>query len=704
MKKLLLIILTALPLIGFSQKVIRGEYFFDTDPGIGNGTNISVTTPADSVEINFTASVSSLTKGLHNLYVRMLNDSGVWSQAENRLVNVYTVIANQNIVKSEYFFDTDPGVGLGTAISVGTTGDSVEFSSTISVSALTKGLHNLYIRTKNINGVWSISENRLVNVFTVIANQNIVASEYFFDTDPGVGLGTSISSGAAADSVDFVSTITVSSISLGLHNLYIRTKNSNGVWSISENRLVNVYKNSNSIIVASEYFINTDPGVGNGVGSLIATPADSVEFTTSAPVAGLGLPLGTNYIYERTQNSDGVWSLAEGRAFNMCDTIGVATAITGRDSAAACINQNGITYSTDTIYNAQYYAWTLPPGATIVAGDSTTSIVVNFDAYSQSGLVTVAGARFGGCTGTASTLFVNFKPIPAAQICYATVDSLTQLVELFWQKPVESYALGYVIYKEIATAFVPLDTVPDSQFSSYVDATSTPALGPETYKIGTLDSCGNVASVSDAFEHQSIRLYGYIVSGGVAKLYWNEYIGINDPNRYYRVLRDNSGNGSFSDVLITNIAAGNTGYSFSDTGSASHPTCRYVIDMVADVSCNPSLRALTSRSTTRSNIRNRTFLFDTLSVGTHAIETEIFNVHMYPNPAKDIVNIRFENNEKNVSLQLSDILGRVVITQNKEEIKSTETIQLPLSNLSKGLYVLQIQNLKQKHFYKLLVQ
>ena len=158
MKKLLLIILTALPILGFSQKVIRGEYFFDTDPGIGNGTNIIVTTPADSVEINFTASVSSLTKGLHNLYVRMLNDSGVWSQAENRLVNVYSVIANQNIVKSEYFFDTDPGVGLGTAISVGTTGDSVEFSSSISVSALTKGLHNLYIRTKKYK--WCLEHKR----------------------------------------------------------------------------------------------------------------------------------------------------------------------------------------------------------------------------------------------------------------------------------------------------------------------------------------------------------------------------------------------------------------------------------------------------------------------------------------------------------------------------------------------------------------
>ena len=247
MKKLLLILLLALPAFGFSQKVIRGEYFFDTDPGIGNGTNIVVAIPADSVDINFSASVSSLTKGLHNLYVRMLNDSGVWSLAENRMVNVYTVVASQNIVSSEYFFDTDPGLGLGTAIP----------------------------------------------------------------------------SGAAADSVDFISTISVNSISLGLHNLYIRTKNINGIWSLSENRLINVYKNGNNTIVASEYFFNTDPGVGNGVGSAVPVPGDSVEFITTASV--LSLTNGANIVYQRTKNTDGVWSISEGRSFYICNVLADAS-------------------------------------------------------------------------------------------------------------------------------------------------------------------------------------------------------------------------------------------------------------------------------------------------------------------------------------------------------------------------------------------
>ena len=435
MKNLLLItIIIFLPFIVTAQKITKGEYFFDTDPGIGLGMNITVVTPADSIEINFTASLSTLSAGLHNLYVRMLNDSGVWSLAENRLINIYTANANPFIVASEYFFDTDNGIGTGTAVSVGTSGDSVEFSSLISVSSLSSGLHNLYFRTKNAAGVWSLAENRLVNIYKANSNTNIVSAEYFFDTDPGVGLGISLATGTAADSVDFTSVITPGAISLGLHNLYIRTKNADGVWSLSESRLVNVYKNGNSQIVWSEYFFTTDPGVGNGTGSAVPVPADSVEFTTSASTAGLGLGIGTHSIYIRTKNADGVWSLAEERTFNGCDTIGVITAITGDTMIAACVHQNGITYTIDTVLNADYYVWSLPAGAIIVNGDSTTSITVNYSTYSSSGFVSVAGG-YSGCTGTITSQHVNFKPIPVAQICSATVDSLTQKTIISWENP-----------------------------------------------------------------------------------------------------------------------------------------------------------------------------------------------------------------------------------------------------------------------------
>lgn len=109
---------------------------------------------------------------------------------------------NNPISSAEYFFDTDPGVGLGNAISVGTAADSVEFIPAIPTGSLSNGLHVLYIRTKNTSGVWSLSEPRMVNVIQSVVNSNIVAGEYFIDTDPGIGSAIPFNTGAPADSIE----------------------------------------------------------------------------------------------------------------------------------------------------------------------------------------------------------------------------------------------------------------------------------------------------------------------------------------------------------------------------------------------------------------------------------------------------------------------------------------------------------------------
>ena len=117
MKKLITILtLIMLSSLGYSQSIIRGEYFFDTDPGIGNATNFNFASVADSVETTLNIPTTSLSLGLHVLYMRTLNDSGSWSFSEARMVNIINQTANTSIATAEYFFDTDPGIGLGTAL------------------------------------------------------------------------------------------------------------------------------------------------------------------------------------------------------------------------------------------------------------------------------------------------------------------------------------------------------------------------------------------------------------------------------------------------------------------------------------------------------------------------------------------------------------------------------------------------------------
>ncbi|MBP6411808.1 MAG: leucine-rich repeat domain-containing protein [Bacteroidia bacterium] len=387
------------------------------------------------------------------------------------------------------------------------------------------------------------------------------------------------------------------------------------------------------------------------------------------------------------------WSNAKDASANYSINCGcllpaAAGAITGLQQVGACIQQLGITYSVAPIANATNYVWNLPPLANIIGNPDSSSITVDYSAYSSSGNISVYGTNSCG-VGAIASLPISFSQIPEVKICYATVDSATQSVEIFWQKPLETYVKGYVIYRETppgSGTYLNIDTVDNTLFSSYLDVNSSPSIDTLSYKIASLDSCGNIGDISAASDHKTIFLSGTQGWGGTAKLYWNDYVGINDPNRYYYVLRDTTGAGPFDDTLAIRYPGS---LNYTDITSSTFPNCRYVISMMADINCNPSLRTMLSKNTSHSNIKNRGALMP--DVVQNAIKSE--PIRMYPNPAKEQVNLVFNAILKNTLIKINDVLGQVVYTKLIEATNSSETI-LPISlqYLHAGMYVITIQN------------
>ncbi len=82
--------------------------------------------------------------------------------------------------------------------------------------------------------------------------------------------------------------------------------------------------------------------------------------------------------------------------------VGAAGAITGLDQV--CPSQTGVAYSISAVSGATSYSWTVPSGATIVSGQGTTSITVNFGGSSGNVAVT---PKNGSCSGTAASLAVT---------------------------------------------------------------------------------------------------------------------------------------------------------------------------------------------------------------------------------------------------------------------------------------------------------
>jgi len=132
-----------------AQQIIKAEYYFSADPGIGNGIDIPIT-PGDSVNVTFTADLSTLEAGNYSVFVRLMDDNHIWTQTMYRYLVIAPTLNIEPIANAEYFFNNDPGVGNGFPINF-TPGDSVDITSTISLENLEPGNHTLCVRARDLN-------------------------------------------------------------------------------------------------------------------------------------------------------------------------------------------------------------------------------------------------------------------------------------------------------------------------------------------------------------------------------------------------------------------------------------------------------------------------------------------------------------------------------------------------------------------------
>jgi gliding motility-associated-like protein len=147
-----------------------------------------------------------------------------------------------------------------------------------------------------------------------IKAQTITAMEYFIDIDPGFGLATAVSITAGA-SIDVNFNASTTSLPVGFHQLVVRVQDVNGIWSVIERKSFYVSQTNLNVaadVAAIEYFIDTDPGYGNGI-PLTFTAGNTVSLSTI--ISTNTLPQGYHNLYVRAMDMFGVWGLVDSRLF-----------------------------------------------------------------------------------------------------------------------------------------------------------------------------------------------------------------------------------------------------------------------------------------------------------------------------------------------------------------------------------------------------
>lgn len=231
--KMLLLLLFMQAINAIAQNITQMEYFIDSDPGYGKAVQISGFTPAQQVtNFQFTVPVSAASSGFHSLFIRAKNDKGNWSVV--RYQSFYKESISElvpNVVKLEYFIDSDPGYGKAASLAITPGKESNNKSFTIPVGSIAGGVHLLFIRAQDSNGRWSVVRRHLFFKELLPATlPDIVKVEYFIDTDPGYDEATNvpITPGTTLSNLQF----DVPGLSGRSHKLYIRAKNATGAWSV----------------------------------------------------------------------------------------------------------------------------------------------------------------------------------------------------------------------------------------------------------------------------------------------------------------------------------------------------------------------------------------------------------------------------------------------------------------------------------------
>ncbi len=249
----------------------RFAYFWDEDPGYGEELIVVVASGAeddgDLTDVTVQQVIvpeTDFQPGLHRLYVRTYDVAGNPSVTYGTEVLLLDAPAPEVPLAGVHaFFDNDPGYGEETFIFDGgstLTFDEV-FDTFIPFSGLNLGQHTLFVRTRDLEGNFSVTYGTGVYVVDTPVELSISGLEYYWDNDdPGYGNATplDVPTGNLTDWTAYFNMMPPSEgLELGAHTVTVRVQDVEGNWSVSVQRDVEVLDELVVIDVSGDGMIGT---------------------------------------------------------------------------------------------------------------------------------------------------------------------------------------------------------------------------------------------------------------------------------------------------------------------------------------------------------------------------------------------------------------------------------------------------------------
>ncbi|NKB67898.1 MAG: choice-of-anchor D domain-containing protein [Candidatus Latescibacteria bacterium] len=314
-------------------EMAAGEYFVDSDPGEGSGTELPGTFSGTTGDFDFAVDSADLALGSHVVYVRFQDAEGIWGRPKAATFRVDSAAGPAQVpevVGAEYFVDVDPGQGSGTPLPLTASGTVATSELDIDTGSLSLGSHVVYVRFQDANQVWGRPQGQAFRVDSAAGPSpvlEIAAGEYFINTDPGQGNATPLQPEdggfGGTDEIGGASFAT-DGLAPGRHVVYTRFQDADGVWGRPQGQFFTIQADvvdpgdAEFVIAAGEYFIDRDPGAGQ---AFPLTPTDGSYGGAFEDMVGqietFDLSIGSHTVGVRLQDQNGTWGRLRSAEFTV---------------------------------------------------------------------------------------------------------------------------------------------------------------------------------------------------------------------------------------------------------------------------------------------------------------------------------------------------------------------------------------------------
>ncbi|RYZ00548.1 MAG: hypothetical protein EOO11_01235 [Chitinophagaceae bacterium] len=425
------------------------EYYIDSDPGYGSATPVAVSgNNMSNLLVNIDP--AALTPGVHKFGFRARDANGSWSLDQRWLFfkpytqNPVTAAPRPNLVYLEYYIDEDPGIGLARSVPVPADTALSNLTIPVSLTGLTAGTHDFFLRGRDASGAWSLV-NRLGFNVPPAFDQTVTIS----DTVPGtlcvnqpftvaytatgtynpantfrVELSDSTGSFTSPVSIGSVTSDTSGSITAVVPN-YIPGGRHYRIRVVSDNPALISQDNGQDITVGftaallcpANIEVNAPAGACSAIVSFSASSDTSVTYSHQP---GTAFPVGTTWVTVTSSNACGSTSCVFAVTVRdsippvaACRNISVTLDASGNASITGADVDNGstdnCTIASRTVSPSHFTSANLGANnVTLTVTDSygnsstcTAVVQVNAAIYVQ---VNAGGTTCGGANGSATAL------------------------------------------------------------------------------------------------------------------------------------------------------------------------------------------------------------------------------------------------------------------------------------------------------------